>query len=188
MSNFLTLTTPGTLMAFGPEYIFNLGCPFQPITTPPAQPCYGWNTYQNLYSRYIVEAVEIDVEFTGPSGPLFVGAIVQSSNNTFTFPGHSLDDSPAWPGCYVTTLNPTGSQTARLVQRMKNNELEGLSPSAYNGAISVYSAAMNAVPPQQPFLRVAAASGALAGESCNVLVKLAYHVLLYDRAQNNLEP
>lgn len=188
MSNFLTLTTPGTIQSFGTEFIFNLGSPYLPITTPPAIPCYGWNTFSTIYNKYLVTDVEVDMEFTAPTDPCFVGAIAQSSNNTFTFPFHTLDDAPAWPGVYVAPLNPTGNQTLRLVQKLTNHRLEGLSKNAYEGALSQYSATMNAVPAQQPYIRVAAASGITPGGTVTVLVKLAYHVILFDRAQNNPEP
>jgi hypothetical protein len=173
-----------TARTYGTEVLFKLNDIYDPFGN--ASRPFGWNDLSNLYQRYIVDSVDIDVEFSNPSADgLYVAASLQSANNSLSLAGKDIDDVANFPGMCVVAINNTGSQTTRLQKTMRISLMEGLSRMQYDGALSQYSAAITATPSFTPYLRLAAASTNGNADSVEYRVQLTFNTKLYQRTQSN---
>jgi hypothetical protein len=150
---------------------------------------YGWGTYLNLYNRYRVDEVEIDVQFTAPTLSCYPAAAIQASSDAFTLTSNTIDDAMQYPGCFGFPLSSTGEQSARFTQRIKLHQLEGLTKAEYDAAVDQYAATTTTGPALPLFLRLALADyHDAAAAQCAVILKVAFHVMLYDRNQASSPP
>jgi len=181
------LTSSLTAETFGTEYLLALNDAAQPDSSGNVP--YGWGTYLNLYNRYRVDAAEIDVQFTAPTQSCYPAAAIQASSDAFTLTSNTIDTSLQYPGCFGQPLSSTGEQSARFTQRIQMHQLEGLTKPEYDAAVDQYAALTTTGPALPLFLRLALANYLDAdASSCIVILKVAFHVTLYDRNQATSPP
>ncbi len=173
-----------TSRTYGTEVLFKLNDIYDPFGN--ASRPFGWNDLSNLYQRYLVDSVDIDVEFSNPSADgLYVAVCLQSANNTLSLAGKDLDDVANFPGMCVAAINNTGSQTTRLQKTVRIAAIEGLTQAQYEGALSQYSASIVASPSFTPYIRIAAASTNGNADSVEYRIQLTFNTKLYQRTQSN---
>jgi hypothetical protein len=136
-----TITSSTTGYTFGSELIIELNNLFTPYSSS-SQSVYGMLEYQKFYSQYMVEAFEVDVEFTAPiTLPYQAGLSLQSSTDAFTFVGRTTAVD-AYPSVFTKAVN-VGVDALRIAHSMTIAQLEGLTRAQFMGAISDYAAVMN---------------------------------------------
>lgn len=173
--------TAGSASTFGSEYIFRLNSIYDPDYSGTGDYPNGYTAWSNFYADYRVHRVAIDLTFTDPSADgMAVGALLQYSNATSGLAGSSIQTADSQQKADVRPLNNTGSQQVRISRVMNIWDLDGNTRLQWL-ANPGYQAVFGQNPTLSPYIRIAAACFTSATPTCSVLVRLSYHVELFDR-------
>jgi len=178
------LSAPITTGAFGAEIVLRLNSLYDPLFSGVGDYPYQFPSLQLLYGKYLVDAVDVDIEFYDPSGGIICGAIIQPSTNATTLAGLSVDQAQVKPGCALRTLNTAGEEKVRFTQRINLAQLEGMSQAQWEAQTASNGAVVTTNPTTTPWLRVAISTGATGlAASAVCTVTLTFVATLFERLQ-----
>jgi hypothetical protein len=179
-----TVSAPITTGAFGTEIVLRLNSLYDPLFSGAGDYPYQFPSLQLLYGKYLVDEVDVDIEFYDPSTGIICGALIQPSANTTTLVGLSVDQAMVKPGCALRTLNVSGEEKVRFNQRINIAQLEGMTRAQWEAQTSVNGAIVTTSPANTPWLRIAISSGATGlAASAVVTVALTFKATLFERLQ-----
>lgn len=175
--------TVGTAGIYGTEQVMRLNSLFDPDFTGAGHQPYGYDQVTQLYRKYLVQAVKIELIISDPSEDgLVFGAQIQPSSATYTIQSKTVDEIKEQPMSITRTINNSGKQVQRVVQYLPMSKLEGLSRVQWAASQDQYGAGVGTNPTLQPYLRFAV--GNLRGTgSGNLIVRvnLTYYTMFWDR-------
>lgn len=168
----------------GSEIIIKLNDPWTPNLAG-GNTTYGFTTMSQLYERYIVDAVGIDIEFSDPSADgMMCFAMVQRAQGSLSLAGLDNFEAMNQPGCFSGMLNNTGGQTCRAVQQLSIHEIEGLTKTQVLDEMEQYGGTTAGSPPRRPYLRVGVSNLAGVESTCTVIFRIVYRTKFYSRKEN----
>jgi len=180
----IVLNTAGSSVVVTNPQIYRLNSLYDPDYTSAGHQPYQYDQLNLLYKYYIVHDVDIDVEFTDPSGDgQWVGmkAYTQDDSTYGPSTGKSIDTLVEQGYSAVKALNNTGSQRVRLSAHIDLPKLAGLTRAQYLAGTTSYGGA-NASNPSYIFwldLFNIDPNGAVAVKSVNAVVRFTFHAQLY---------
>lgn len=182
----VTLGTNASTIEFGPEEIYRLNSCFDPDYSGlvSSQP-YGFSTMADLYNKYKVSGVLINLVFTDPSADgLTVAATVQPPGNLATLQGANPDAVREQPMSITRSVNNSGKQVITIKQYMPMHTLLGVTKSQFHNELDLYAGFTNGNPSQTPLLRVAVAN-LRGGSTQSILCRtsLTFYTQFYNRKE-----
>lgn len=179
----ISLTTDNTTGLTGSEYVFRLNSLFDPNETGAGHQPRGFDQMAEIYKRYCVWKVDVNVKVTGVStASLYIG-MRYSSNNNITYSVGNLkyqnelleqENTAVIDGFVGNQINLLGLHIADIQGAKRNSIFDDV----------LYSAAPTANPAAVCRFGVAVGSSDLTtGATAKVCVTFVYHTLWTERFQ-----
>lgn len=181
------LQTHSVLPITGQEYSFRMNSIYDPDFTDSTGPnntsVVGHGIFRQLYDRYIVNGIRIEIEWSNPSKDGLAGIVSINQKDVLQY--NSYRYNMEQPLTYSTILNNTGSQTKKMVLNVKPWNVLGLSKLEWQANTTRYSAQIDDNPTDICYLRLgicnSSESDGTVDNTMQVAVRMIYDVTLYDR-------
>lgn len=166
----------------GNEHAFRLSSIYDPdYTTALGRTVVGHANFANLYKKYIVKGVKIEVNFSNPEVDGMVAFC--SLNQTSSLGGQNDRTNYENSLVYSSDVNNTGSQVKRFNFYVKPWSMLGLSKLEWQANKADHSSAISASPSQDIFFRISTSAAVTPGKAIHCSLRLIYYVEFFERAQ-----
>lgn len=183
-----TLTATAAAGVVGGEIVYRLGSIFDPYFAAGGGQPEHYLTLSNLYERYLVYWVEINVKCYVPgANTLVLHCCVQSADTTYSMVGktcEALTQDRSVSSMMLQTAAAPNGQVEWTSGRIYLSSLCGLSKTMYVGSHTSYGSLFGANPSLTPWLRVAVSDAqGNAGNVATVQVQIRYGGRAFGRQQ-----
>lgn len=177
------IITTGTAGVCGTEQIFRLNSLYDPDYTNVGRQPYAFDQLMQLYRKYIVHGVHINIVWEDPDADSIVCcAMVQPSSGTLALTGRGIDEVKEKSGVITRCLNDSGKQVLNISQYIPMHKLEGITKQQYSNSLDLYAGTASAGPAITPYLRLAVGSARnTGGSTCVSRVTFTFMTQLYER-------
>lgn len=177
------LLTTGALGVCGSEQVYRCNSLFDPDFAVGGHQPYGYDQTSNLYRKYKVNAISVQLTWTDPSvDGMVVAAMFQPPNGAFTLNGKVPSQIREQPMSVTRSINNSGKQSGSFKQYFPISSLSGLTNLQFKADVDLFTADVGANPAAFPLFRFAAADDrGVAGSTIVVKTKIIYYATLYER-------
>ncbi len=177
-SDATTATTAGT------QEVFNLNSLFKPKVSGGHQP-YLFNTYETIYRRYVVHAVDVYVRAMGPTASItgaIIGTLSPGTAATTTGLANAVQQGEK-PFFQTRLLGVAESSigTWTFTAHYSMADLVGITKQQMESNVEEYAALVTASPSRMPTLVMNAFSTVSTSQKVLFHVKLVYHAEFFER-------
>lgn len=142
----------------------------------------GHSQFVNLYNKYIVNGIKLEVQWSDPSADGLVGIV--SLNQTATLASQTLRSVIEQSLTYTTAINNTGGQVKRMKFYVTPWSLQGLSKLEYKANAQNHSAGVSATPPNTVLARFGLCNASSTNtEKMRLRVRVIMYTTFFDRKQ-----
>jgi hypothetical protein len=183
----LTLSTGNSLPTFGSAIAFRLNSLYDPYFAAGGHQPYGFDQITPMYSRYLVDRVDIEVEFSDPTTDgMLVGAFPKNYYDGKSLTTETVNNASEWPAAWIKPLNDSGSQTVSYKRSIDCSTFMGLTRAQYEAAWDICGAITTADPSSPIYFEVAACCPrAPATQTVTVRVRLRFHCTFFARVMTS---
>lgn len=155
---------------------------FDPNLTGGGHQPYGRDELANEWLRYKVFRVDVEVEFSAPTGGSAYGVVaIQNTADTFSFNGVSTQSCMEKPNTWVKHIKDDETETVCRFSKPLH-EIIGVTWDMFKSDQTSYGALMSGNAPTSPVLTIAVCdAGGTQDTTSRVLVRLVYHTYLWGR-------
>lgn len=177
----------GPIGAFGTSQVWNLNTLFDPDQSGIGHQQYLRDEYANVYSRYKVLRCKVDLMIVNPSADgIIICGQFRSPANTVGIAGFTPQVVMERPGVFTKVINNTGKQIVKFSKDVSIQSISGLTKAQFDADVSNFSAAVTLNPAFMPTLVLAvAALDEISTPSVNIITKLTFYTMWYDRKTVN---
>lgn len=142
----------------------------------------GHSQFANLYNKYIVNAMKLEVQWSDPSADGLVGIV--SLNQTATLASQTLRTVVEQSLTYTTAINNTGGQVKRMKFFVTPWSLQGLFKLEYKANSQNHSANVSSTPPNNVLARFGLCNASsVVEEKMRLRVRVIMYTTFFDRKQ-----
>lgn len=177
------IQTSGIGGYLGTEQIYRLNALHDPNFSAIGHQPYGYDQVQNLYRKYKVNAVMVELKWSDPSEDgMVIGIQFQPPNAAYTLTGAHIQDVREQPMSVTRSINNSGSQTGVIKQFFPISALSGLTPLQFKADVDLFTSTVLNLPTAVPLLRFAVGSDrGTNGASLIVKIRVVYYSTMYER-------
>ncbi len=175
--------TTGTLQLFGTEQTMILNGLFDFDSTGTGHQPYGFDTMMQIYNKYKVYAVKIEVNWTNPEfDGLFVGYKLGSPGDGNNLGGMAYARAKELYGTNIKPINDSGGQRIRTILYTPMNKALNITKLQFKSNIDQYTGSASANPARVPTVRFAVINpSSTTSRTVQLGIKATFFTQFYER-------